>query len=47
MDTGASDMVNSVDFFSTISSQFVTSVELSNGELVSVTHKGTVKVLIN
>uniref|UniRef100_A0A2N9IE43 Retrovirus-related Pol polyprotein from transposon TNT 1-94-like beta-barrel domain-containing protein n=1 Tax=Fagus sylvatica TaxID=28930 RepID=A0A2N9IE43_FAGSY len=43
IDTGATDhMVHSLSYLSTITSMVNTSVELPNGELVSVTHIGTV-----
>jgi hypothetical protein len=45
IDTGATDhMVNSISFFTTITATVSTSVTLPNGELVSVTHMGTIKI---
>jgi hypothetical protein len=45
IDTGATDhMVNSTSFFTTITAIVSTFVTLSHGELVSVTHIGTIKI---
>jgi len=45
IDTGATDhMVNSTSFFTTITTIVSTSVTLPNGDLVQVTHIGTIKI---
>jgi hypothetical protein len=45
IDTGATDhMVNSISLFTTITAIVSTSVKLPNGDLVAVTHIGTIKI---
>jgi hypothetical protein len=45
IDTGASDhMISCVSLFTTITALVSTSVKLPNGDLVSVTHIGTVQI---